>query len=140
MGHDYIDYRDRHIRLSDSDIWTLRHFFLHIANTSGPSDLGTDQETVDSLRCFIEAWQWLGPGVITGADLTEFVLDQPERVDVLLSLFRRTIECLNEIGDVIPLAYLQKHVNNEMAYYTEAQPTCRFIKLVQSLQKMVQGY
>jgi len=146
MGHDFIDYADRFVRLSDWDIWTLRHFFLHVAEEVSPSDLGSDEATVLLLLSFLENWKWLGPGVITGTNLSDFVDDQPDRANVLLSLFKQTADYLRaeshvgrnvEFGEVIPLEYLEEHVNSPDAYYTVEQPTCRFIQVVESLQKLV---
>ena len=137
MGHDFIDYGERYVRLSDWDIWTLRHFFLHVAEAADPADLGADQATVVLLRSFLTNWEWLGPGVITGTNLSDFVEDQPDRANVLLSLFQRTIEYLHEFGDVIPLEYLERHANTPNAYYTVEQPTCRFIEAVENLREMV---
>ena len=137
MGHDFIDYGDRFVRLSDWDIWTVRHFFQHVAEEVSPADLETDEATIVLLLSFLENWKWLGPGVITGTNLSDFVKDRLERANVLLSLFERTIEKLQEFGEVIPLEYLERHVNSPDAYYTVEQPTCRFIKVVESLQEMV---
>ena len=138
MGHDYIDFQDRHVRLSDWDIWTLRHFFSNVAKEAIASDLETDEATVESLRSFLESWEWLGPGVVTGTNLSEFVADQPDRANVLLLLFQRTAHLLCKFGDVIPLEYLVEHVNSPNAYYTASQPTSRFIEALEALQKLVQ--
>ena len=137
MGHDFIDYGDRFVRLSDWDIWTLRHFFQHVAEEVSPADLETDEATIVLLLSFLENWNWLGPGVITGTNLSDFVKDHLERANVLLSLFERTIDYLQQFGEVIPLEYLERHVNSPDAYYTVEQPACRFIKVVESLQEMV---
>ncbi len=91
------------------------------------------------LRRFLEGWDWLGPGVITGTSLEDFVQDQPKRANVLLALFERMVEYLQGFGKVIPLEYLQEHVNSPLDYFTAGQPTQRFIKAVKRLSDMLHG-
>jgi len=137
MGHDYIDYEDRHVRLSDWDIWTLRHFFQHVSETTGHDDLGTDQATALLLCRFIRDWDWVCPGVVVGTNISTFVEGHADRVQVLQSLFRRTIAYLHGFGDVIPLEYLQRHVNTPIAIYMVEQPTQRFVKAIEILSEML---
>ncbi len=137
MGHDYIDYEDRFIRLSDWDIWTLRHFFCRVVGNAQADDLGTNSATLDALRSFFEAWDWLGPGVVVGTDLTEFVKGDQERKRVLVSCLDRTSNFIASFGSTIPLEYLQEHVNIPTAQYFVAQPTERFLNSIEGIKNLL---
>ena len=41
------------------------------------------------VREFFEEWAWLGPGVFTGTDFSEYVLDTRTRWELLLQLLQR---------------------------------------------------
>lgn len=137
MGHDYIDYGNRHVHIPDMDIWTLRHFFIHVARAATPDDFNADASTLELMSEFFEKWQWLGPGVVVGTDLTDFVNGEPSRRSSLERLLDRTIQYLSGFGDLIPLEYLQEHVNTPMTSFVASQPAQRFIREVECLREML---
>ena len=132
MGHDYIDLGTSHLRLNDSDIWTLRHFFCDTLTRSTPVQLGTDARTMEDLRRFIASWEWLGPGIVNGCDLNIFATT-PERFSLIQRMFSATRDRLREFGESIPLPYLDEHINSSFAYYLDAQPVARFTDILDSL-------
>ena len=138
MGHDYIDYGERSIRLRDSDIWELRHFLGRQASEAGPADLGVDGPTLRLLLSHLGSWAWHGPGVVTGTDLPEFVRQDPRRRDALVRLFRRTIARLEGFGGAVPLAYLQEHLDHgTLIQYVGPRPTGRLVEALEGLVELV---
>lgn len=138
MGHDYISYGDRDIRLLDSDIWELRHFLSREASEVEPADLGVDEPTLRLLREHLRRWEWHGPGVVTGTDLSGFIEKQPQRRDALVRLLRRTIARLDGFGGTIPLAYLQRHLHNgTLIEYVGPRPTGRLVEALKGLVDLV---
>lgn len=140
MGHDFITCGDRYVLLKDWDIWLLHHFLLTEAEALGPADVSADEEMLDSLRSFFENWRWIGPGVVMGTDLASFVRGQDSRRELLLLLFHRVIARLEKMGKVIPLDYLDKHINASGAIFGKEQPTEELIETVKQLCEMVEEY
>ena len=138
MGHDYIDFEDRHVQLNDFDIWVLRHIFLHVSTESGHEDLQTDITTLYTLRDFLESWKWYGPGTFEGTDLGLFVGSDSSRIMVLRALLKKSANYVNSFGQVIPLDYLQKYVNTDNAYFTESQPTKKFLDAISKITSILE--
>jgi hypothetical protein len=120
MGHDFITYEGDHELFNDFDLWTLRHFFLAEALAMEASQ-ATDDMT--ALRLFVEQWDWLGPGVFTGTDLSDYVSERRTRWELLLQLLQRAGDRIAGFGESVPLDYLTAHVSTPSAYFTQAQPT-----------------
>ncbi|TWT50129.1 hypothetical protein CA85_52630 [Allorhodopirellula solitaria] len=136
MGHDYIDIGTSHLRLNDFHIWTLHHFFCDAIATSTPESFGTDADTFNALQKYLESWEWLGPGIVTGCDFNSFATT-PSRLNLLRTLISATRERLTRFGDAIPLSYLDDHVNSSMAYYLAPQPTATFTDIIDRLLALI---
>ena len=136
MGHDYIDIGTSHLQLNDFHIWTLRHFLSDAIATSTADSLETDYDTLCELRSYIDSWEWLGPGVVTGCDFNEFATS-PSRMQLVRSLLSATRERLIAFGDSIPLDYLDKKVNTSRAYYLDPQPVGTFTNIIDRLLALV---
>ena len=127
MGHDYIKYEGHHERFSDFDLWTLRHFFIEAARVMEAAEPSHDTRR---LREFFEEWAWLGPGVFTGTDFSEYVLDTRTRWELLLQLLQRAGDRISGFGEFVPLDYLTAHVSTRTEYFTKAQPTRPYLVCV----------
>lgn len=136
MGHDYIDLGTSQLRLNDFDIWTLRHFLNDTLVASKPASLETDSNTLDELMLFIQSWQWLGPGIVTGCDFNVFATS-PTRMQLIRRMFLETRVRIANFGTSIPLDYLQEHINSPMAHYLDAQPVYRFTDVIDRLLKLI---
>ena len=136
MGHDYIESDGRFEQFHDMDIWTLRHFLLEEARSMClPKQ--ADQEVVQDLYRSIEGWDWLGPGVWLGLDLSAFVLGQDERRALLEQVLDRAAERIEAFGEEIPLDYLKLHVDTPVAYHTAAEPNGRLIDAIRRIRRML---
>jgi hypothetical protein len=122
MGHDYIEYEGRFEQFHDMDIWVLRHFFIEEARSMGLL-YQADKEAVQDLYQYFERWDWLGPGVWLGLNLSEFVSGQENRKALLVEVLNRASRRVETFGDAIPLEYLKRHAHTPMAYHTAPQPT-----------------
>jgi hypothetical protein len=98
MGHDFINFGDRYVHLNDLHIVELRHFLLEEVKALAPGDLGLDDAAMDLLRNHFEKWEWVGPGVVLGTNLSDFVQRDDQRRKALLLLFQRTIDRLRSFG------------------------------------------
>ena len=124
MGHDFIKYEERHECFSDFDFWILRHFFLEQSRSLEEACPSSDTK---GLREFLEAWDWLGPGVFVGTDLSRFISGSHARWELMLELLQRSGDHVAAFGEHIPLSYLEAHINCPNAYCTAPQPTKRFL-------------
>lgn len=136
MGHDYIDIGDSHLRLNDFHIWTLRSLLLDAVAEDEPELLSTDEATIREVCLFLESWQWLGPGVIVGCNFNDFTTTSTRRT-LLHSLLKSTRERLIRFGETIPLSYLDQHVNDLNACYTEAPPVATFTDIIDRLISLI---
>ena len=136
MAHDYIDIGSFSLRLNDFHIWTLHHFMCRTIEQSSPSNLQTDSQTLDAIKAYLDSWQWLGPGIIVGSDFNEFATE-PSQWRLVSQLLSATRARLVEIGEFIPLEYLDSHVNSAMASYLESQPTEIFTDIIDRLQSFL---
>lgn len=136
MGHDYIDLGTSHLRVNDSDIWTLRHFFYETASNSTPVSLDTDDETLEDLRLYLKSWEWLGPGIITGCDFNTFTTSRA-RLQLIQRMLSATRERMIKFGDSIPIDYLDEHINTPNAYYLDPQPVERFTDMIDRLLNLI---
>ena len=139
MAHDYIDIGESHLRLDDFTIWTLRHFFCETLSVSSPESLGTDARTMEDLLNSIQAWQWLGPGIISGGDFNTFASSEA-RLRVVKRMLIATQERVAKFGSTIPLDYLEEHINSQMAYYLDEQPVERFASPIDQLISFIPGH
>jgi len=130
MGHDIITFEDKHVILKDWLIWTLRHFFVAETQAAIVHGSSTDTAALESLRCFFERWEWIGPGVVTGIALSDFVQGRERNRGIILEVFRRTIIRLRQFGESIPLAYLEEHLPGTFGI---KQPTQKYIEAVEKL-------
>lgn len=124
MGWDFIEYEGHLEQFDDFDLWTLRHFFVTQAQameTAQPNPELTD------LREFFECWDWLGPGVFTGTNFSKCVLKSRSRWELLVQLLQLTGDRISAFGESIPLDYLETHINSRTAYFTQPQPTQRYL-------------
>ena len=124
MGHDVITYEGSHERFNDFDLWILRHFLVQQSRAMESARLSSD---TTRLREFFEAWDWLGPGVIVGTDLSLFIAGSRSRWELMLQVLQRAGDRIAEFGEYIPFSYLEAHINTPAAYCTREQPTKRFL-------------
>jgi hypothetical protein len=137
MAHDFIDYKDKHARVDDLTLWTLRHFFIASAQMMNTRDSNRDRTSYQELCEFFESWKWLGPGVFSGTDLSVFVKDQEFRVKLLSQVFESAIETIKGFGEKIPMTYLDEHINTPLAYFTKEPNTQRFVDTIVHLQDIL---
>jgi hypothetical protein len=134
MGWITISNKDKHELFKDFDVWTLRWFLMvevQCMNLTNPD--------VRALADFIGNWLWLGPGVIIGTDYDSYEQGSPSRKKLMLDLLERTVNRIRSFGDVIPLSYLDEHINDKYAYYTQDKDTERFISVAQRLFSFLQS-
>ena len=126
MGHDFVKYEGHGERFHDGVLWILRHFLL--AEARSMESARADSDTAE-LRTFIEKWDWLCPGVVTGTDLSEFVRKSPSRWQMMLELLQRTGDRIAYFGEAIPKDYLQANAEkaNLGVRYNDDIPTRRLL-------------
>jgi hypothetical protein len=137
MGWDSITYEGGQEQFKDFDLWALRHFFVEEARVLESVHPSQD---ASELRQFFERWDWLGPGVFTGTNFSEFVLAKRSRWDLLFSHLQRTADRIAQFGQSVPLAYLQEHLSTRTAYFTEPQPTRHYLACVGRICKLLSKY
>lgn len=122
MGHDFIEYEGRFEHFNDMGIWVLRHFLIEEARSMYLSD--QDDKAIQDLCQYFERWDWLGPGVWLGLNLSEFVSGQEKRRALLEDVLDRAARRIEGFGEAIPLEYLKSHVDTPVAYHTvQSRPT-----------------
>jgi len=137
MGWDYVDYADQYVQLHDMQLWALRHF---LADAAGELAAEEPHPTpFAEARAFFAAWDWPGPGVVTGTTLDEFVRGSSDRARVLVGVCDRATDRLRAFGAVVPLAYLKSHVNADSpgGVYTGDQPSAGFIQGVKRIRGLL---
>src|SRR5690606_2700657 len=82
-----------------------------------------------ALRAF-EKWDWIGPGVIIGTNLSDYILKCPTRWELFRQLLQHAGDRIAGFGEFVPLDYLAVHVNTPTAYFTKAQPTRRYLNCI----------
>lgn len=137
MGWDFVTYGDRHACLQDMQLWALRRFLSDAAEslaTEGPKSAPFEQA-----KAFFESWDWLGPGVMVGVELNGFVQGVPDRAQVLARVCDRACDRLRTFGEVVPLAYLEAHINADSpgGVYWIDQPTAEFIRGVERIRGLL---
>jgi hypothetical protein len=137
MGHDFITYEDGHELFNDFDLWILRHFFVAEARALEAAQLSKD---TTELRIFFETWQWLGPGVVIGTDLSLFIARNHARWRLMLELLQRAGDRVAGFGDDVPLSYLEVNINSPTNYCTATQPTKRFLLEIGRISKLLVKY
>lgn len=124
MGWDSINYEGHHEQFHDGILWILRHFILAEARAMESAHVSAD---APQLRAFIEGWDWLCPGVVTGTDFSEFVQGSPFRWRLLLDLLQRSGDRISSFGQVVPKDYLETHTSERGGGYTLDLPTRRLL-------------
>lgn len=124
MGHDYLEYKDKNIRLNDFNIWMLRHFLIKASK---------DKELCD----FFTKIEWHGPGVFSGTELHEFTKCNKTKVNELISTLTEAKKLIENFGDFIPLTYLQENVNLKSSYFTSQQSVKEYSENIDSLLAVI---
>ena len=132
MGWIHFKYQGRHTYFHDFDLWTLRHFILEEARNLE----STDSEAVAAKK-FVERWDWLCHGVYGGTELDPALGGVLAKEKAMLELLNRTIGRLRGFGGLIPLSYLEEHINEENVRYTRDQDTEQVIELAEGLSKLI---
>ncbi len=135
MGHDFIEYEGRFEHFNDMGIWVLRHFLIEEARSMYLSD--QDDKAIQDLCQYFERWDWLGPGVWLGLNLSEFVSGQEKRRALLEDVLDRAARRIEGFGEAIPLEYLKSHVDTPVAYHTGAEPTDRLVQQIKRISRML---
>ena len=120
MGSDYIEYKDKNVRLHDLNIWMLRHFLIRATKEK-------------ELSHFFEEIEWVGPGVFTGIELHKYVKDNKEKLNKLISSLYEAKKLIEDFGNYIPLEYLEKNVNLKSRYFTSKQAVKEYVRNIESL-------
>jgi hypothetical protein len=110
MGWDSIEYAGNHEQFHDWILWILRHFLLLEARATESAQPGSDSA---ELRVFVEGWDWVCPGVVSGTNFSEFVRDSPSRWRLLLDLLQRSGDRISSFGEAIPKDYLEAHARED---------------------------
>jgi hypothetical protein len=137
VGWDFVTCGDRHAHLHDLQLWSLRHFLADAAGALAA------EEPLPALfaeaRAFFAEWGWPGPGVVTGTALGEFVRGSPDRERALVGVCDRALARLREFGGVVPLAYLEAHVNADSpgGVYIGDQPSALFVEGVERIRGLL---
>lgn len=129
MGHEIIEYRDRFARFNDMDLWTVRHFLLAEASSSGSYEMAA----------FIQGWEWICPGVYEGIDFGQYFTGESARQQAFLKLLELARARIQSFGEVVPLDYLETTVNSSTSYYMRAQPISRFVEVIEKLEELFAG-
>ena len=124
MGWDSINYEGHHEQFHDGILWILRHFILTEARAMESANVSTD---APQLRAFVEGWDWLCPGVVSGTDFSEFVHGSPSRWRLLLDLLQRSGDRIARFGEAVPKEYLEAHTSRHGGGYTRDLPTVRLL-------------
>ena len=132
MGWDTFDYKGKQQYFHDGNLWILRHFILEEARNLESAD-----SEIVAAKKFAERWEWLVPGVYGGTELDPALGGVPAKEKAMLELLNRTIGRLRGFGGLIPLPYLEEHINEGLCRYTGDQDTERFIELAQSLIRLI---
>lgn len=134
MGWDSITYEEHSELFNDFDIWTLRHFLIEETKALEAEDAvtGTTQ-----LREFFEKREWLGPGVVTGTDFSDYISDNHLRWNLMLGLLQRTGDRIGGFGDLIPFDYLTARVDSGLGQYSGPLPTTRCLSDLGRISKLL---
>jgi len=125
MGWDIIEYEGAHAQFRDWNLWELRHFLLLEAQTMESAEPGAE---TTALRKFVEGWDWLGPGVVTGINFSTYVQKSPLRWRLLLNLLQKGGDRIASFGESIPRDYLEAHKGDKGVRYTRDVPTKGLLK------------
>ena len=120
MGWDSITYEGRHEQFHDGILWILRHFLVAEARSMESAQVS---EEAPRLRAFVESWDWLCPGVVTGTNFSDFVQRSPSRWRLVLDLLQRSGDRIAGFGEAILKDYLEAHTSEHGGGYTRDLPT-----------------
>jgi len=126
MGHEIIQYRNRHVIVPDFDSWALRHFLLVEAQTSGNAHL----------EAFIQGWEWIGPGIYMGIDFATFFNEDASRERSFCGVLSAARKRLQSFGMFVPLEYIAENINSSNASFTEARPVKRWVSQIDKLREL----
>jgi hypothetical protein len=137
VGWDFVTYGDRAEMLHDLQLWALRHFLMGAAASLAAERL--DGGSYAEARAFFAAWDWPGPGVVTGTRLDEFVRARPERVRALAHVLERAAVRVRRFGRLVPLEYLAAHVNagSPGGVFTGPQSSRSFVRALSRIRGML---
>jgi hypothetical protein len=137
MGWDFVTYGDRHARLHDMQLWALRHFLADAAGALAAEEPAP--APFAEAQAFFAGWGWPGPGVVTGTGLDEFVRGSPERERALVRVCDRAVARLRDFGEVVPLSYLEAHVNADSpgGVYVADRPSASFVEGVERVRDLL---
>ncbi|MFL5328939.1 MAG: hypothetical protein ACJ8C4_08475 [Gemmataceae bacterium] len=137
MGWAFVTYGDRYVHLHDMQIWALRHFLAAAASALAAEE--PHPALFQQAREFFAAWDWPGPGVVTGTSLEKFVGGNSDRSSVLVRVCERAADRLQAFGEVVPLSCLEARVNVDSpgSVYTGEQPSAGFIRAVERIRGLL---
>jgi hypothetical protein len=138
MGWDYITYGQSSEMFHDMELWTVRHFLIDAAKSL--KDEGEHAPLYTEAGTFFGAWDWVGPGVVTGTNLDRFVQRDATRAWTLVRVCKRAIASLERFGDTIDLDYLQQNINSSSpgGVYTAEHSAEKVKEAILRIQKMLE--
>lgn len=117
MGHHLFIHENRVLPMRDFDVALARHFLAEGARRLG------DEPLADA----VSGWKYQGPGVWTGIDESALVDHQP--------VFEEGIEIAQQLGEEIPLDYLDKKVKLPGGQWLMAQTTSNVVAVIRRLKE-----
>ncbi len=115
MGHSFVEVGDKGIWLNDAVLTLVRHF-LEREGRRLLNKPDVAAELRNSFEEFLVGFCDHGPGVFV-VDFRPMLVGEGQR-EFLMAVFDRAAQTLRDFSGVIPLAYLQQHVNTPTRYYT----------------------
>jgi hypothetical protein len=137
VGWDFVTYGDRHEVLHDMQLWAVRHFLADAAGALAAEE--QSPSLFAEARDYFAAWSWPGPGVVVGTGLDEFIRGSADRARALVRVCDRAIARLREFGEVVPLPYLEAHVNADSpgGAYTADRPSASFREGIERIRGLL---
>ena len=137
MGSDILSFRGRHVVARDSVFELLRHFALLEFAECTAEDLQCDGATRCALDAYFRGWDCICPGVVLGIELDPVLAEHVSRLAPLRLLLSRVRDRIGRFGDVIPLAYLERHLNNRDSYYRGDTPSRFVLELIDGMRALL---
>ena len=107
--------------MRDFDLALVRHFLIE----------GASQVRDDAIALAITRWEYQGPGVWIGIDETVLT----GRCDI----FKAGIEIAKNMGDEIPVNYLNSKVRLQCGQWLKPQSTADVASLINELEEHLNG-
>ena len=89
MGHTILDFTKGQEIFDDLDLWLMRHFLLQTLNVELEAQDTEHKTNLDSLKDFIQGWDWQGPGVYLGTNVSEYLENSPSRLTFFLEILEK---------------------------------------------------